>query len=285
MEHRQSKRARVGNCRLQDFYVPAKPKQVPAPHVLKPAVVESHKRDEALESKLKEAIAGLCLSKPSFTAVKPALVATVVKREPVTSQLTSPSRVPFYYGSSARFTSSNKLYVDFDHMFATVVLPHNLASSAYTQWLKSRGPQGPQVFRCFDFAALPTEHTISTPFNVCLHPKCQQKTGRILPCKSCNSSGQCASEKVCKRLKDQRAEAFHSCLVSYTKEEKIATCTEFWDYLFAGEDKLPKEMRSKTQQDMLLRIWRLRPKALFFLEHVFNPSAAAEGVIKIVEGE
>jgi hypothetical protein len=190
------------------------------------------------------------------------------------------SKVPFYYGTSARFTSNGKLYVDFDHMFRTVVLPHNLASAAYMQWIKSGEPQ---TFMCFDFGILPTEHTSSTPFNVCAHhEKCKEKAGRNTPCSSCHSPVPCSSKKACIRLVEQRKEAFHAAWVAYSREEKIATCTDFWDYLFAGEEKLPKEHRSLTQKDMLMRIWKQRPKALFFLKHVFNPAATPEGVINLV---
>lgn len=276
---------RTGNCRLQDYVqVPRKPAFATPGLVQK---VNEDARDAKFETKLKSAIAGLSFKPSPLPQVSeklfhPKELAKLIKPmerplEAKPSVLTKNCRIPFYYGSSARFTSSNKLYVDFEHMFRTVVLPHNLASSAYMQWLKSDGPCGPRSFKCL-LDSPPREHTTSTPFNVCIHPECQKKSGK--PCGVCHSL-QCTSEKVCKRLMEQREEAFQSSLAGYTKEEKIATCTEFWDYIFAGEEKLSKELRSTTQHDMLLRIWKARPKALFFLKHVFNPTATPEGVIKI----
>ena len=188
------------------------------------------------------------------------------------------ARIPFYYGDSARFTSTDKLYVDFDHMFRTVVLPHNLASSAYTHWMRN----GASKHMCLDFSLPPTEHTSLTPFNVCNdHENCRLKMQRKLLCPNCNSDLVCTSSAACSRTIEQRKEAFARALAFYNKEERISSCTEFWDYIFAGEEKLAVEERSKTQHEMLQRVWAKRPKGVFFLRCIYNPTACAEGVINL----
>jgi hypothetical protein len=267
----RAKRVRVENCRLKEYDV-----QFRKVTTYKNEKLNKDDKDAGVfvDLALKDAIAGLFCTKesPKLAALPPP-----VPKEKPQSFKKRPS-VPFYYGDSARFTSDNKLYVDFEHMFETVVLPHNLASSAYMEWIRSGGPES---FQCFDISCPPIERTRKHPFNVCLHAECRKEKG-VPPCTGCNTpSLQCASEEACKRRVEHRTKAFRTSLAGYSKEEKITTCSEFWHYMFAGENKLPEKQRSKTQQEMLLRVWKLRPKAMFFLEHVFNPVASPKGVIKI----